>query len=64
MSANGKKISHQVKQATTGNPQLRAERELRRIAQSVLRIASLRGVRETEVHVDEVIDALTRFAAC
>ncbi len=62
MSANRKKISPHVKQATTGNPQLRAERELRRIADSVLRIASLRGVPETEVHVEEVIDALTRFA--
>ena len=62
MSAVKKKTSHQVKQSTTGNPQLRAERELRQIADSVLRMAKARGVPETEVHVEEVIEALTRFA--
>ncbi len=41
---------------------LRGERELRAIANNVLRLAKLRGVKETEVHVEEVIDALTRFA--
>ena len=43
-------------------PQLRPERELRRIADTVLRLAKTRGVPEAEVHVEEVIDALTRFA--
>src|SRR6267378_172441 len=42
--------------------QLRPERELRAIADRVLRIAKASGIPETEVHVDEVIDALTRFA--
>ncbi len=41
---------------------LRSERELRAIADNVLRLAKLRGVKEAEVHVEEVIDALTRFA--
>ena len=62
MSTVKKKTSGHVKQPTTGNPQLRAERELRQIADRVLRIAKSRGVPETEVHVEEVIDALTRFA--
>jgi len=41
---------------------LRPERELRAITDRVLRIAKASGIPETEVHVDEVIDALTRFA--
>jgi PmbA protein len=41
---------------------LRPERELRAITDRVLRIAKSIGIAETEVHVDEVIDALTRFA--
>jgi predicted Zn-dependent protease len=41
---------------------LRPERELRAITERVLRIAKASGIPETEVHVDEVIDALTRFA--
>jgi PmbA protein len=42
--------------------QLRSERELRAITDTVLRLAKARGIPETEVHVEEVIDALTRFA--
>jgi PmbA protein len=42
--------------------QLRPERDLRRIVDTVLRLGRVRGVPETEVHVEEVIDALTRFA--
>jgi PmbA protein len=42
--------------------QLRSERELRAIIDTVLRLAKARGIPETEVHVEEVIDALTRFA--
>jgi len=38
------------------------ERELRRIIDTVLRLAKCTGAGETEVHVDEVADALTRFA--
>jgi predicted Zn-dependent protease len=40
----------------------KTERELRGIVDHVLRIAKASGVAETEVHVEEVIDALTRFA--
>jgi predicted Zn-dependent protease len=35
---------------------------LRAIIDTVLRLAKARGIPETEVHVEEVIDALTRFA--
>jgi len=42
--------------------QLRSERELRFITERVLRLAKAGGIPECEVHVDEVIDALTRFA--
>ncbi|HYL63403.1 MAG TPA: TldD/PmbA family protein [Candidatus Methylomirabilis sp.] len=38
------------------------ERELRRIIENVLRLAKSSGVQETEVHVDETADSLTRFA--
>src|SRR5690242_18237652 len=42
--------------------ELLPERELRRIIETVLRLAKSTGAEETEVHVDEVADALTRFA--
>ena len=42
--------------------QLMGERELRAIVDTVLRLAKSIGVAETEVHVDETISALTRFA--
>jgi len=38
------------------------ERELRNVVDTVLRLAKSIGVAETEVHVDETISALTRFA--
>lgn len=41
---------------------LRSERELHALIDTVLRLAKARGIPETEVHVEEVIDALTRFA--
>jgi PmbA protein len=41
---------------------LRSEGELRKIAASVLRLGKTLGLRETEVQIDETIDALTRFA--
>jgi PmbA protein len=41
---------------------LRSERELHGIIDSVLRLAKARGVPEVEVRVEEIIDALTRFA--
>jgi predicted Zn-dependent protease len=42
--------------------QLMAGREMRRIVDTVLRLAKSIGVAETEVHVEETIGALTRFA--
>ena len=42
--------------------QLRPERELRAITGHIFRIARSLDLPEVEVHVDEVIDALTRFA--
>lgn len=43
-------------------PELRPEKSLRGIIETVLRLAEARGIAETEVEVDEVIDTLTRFA--
>jgi PmbA protein len=48
--------------AATGANQLLPEREVRGIVDTVLRLAKSIGVAETEVHVDESISALTRFA--
>ena len=42
--------------------ELRSERELHRIVDTVLRLARSTEAEETEVHVDEVADNLTRFA--
>jgi predicted Zn-dependent protease len=50
------------KNAAEVKEQLRPERELHAIIQLVLRLAKAAGVKETEVQVDEGIDALTRFA--
>jgi len=41
---------------------LRPESELHAITGRIFRIAKLIGLKEVEVHVDEVMDALTRFA--
>jgi PmbA protein len=41
---------------------LLSERDLRHTIDTVLRLAKSTGAAETEVHVDEVVDALTRFA--
>jgi PmbA protein len=48
--------------AAVSSEQLRPEREVRSIVDTVLRLAKSIGVAETEVHVDESISALTRFA--
>src|SRR6266851_8048007 len=48
--------------ASSGSAELLHERELRRIVDTVLRLAKSTRAEETEVHVDEVADALTRFA--
>jgi len=42
--------------------ELLPERELRRIVDTVIRLARPAGAEETEVHIDEVGDSLTRFA--
>lgn len=44
------------------NAELLPERELRGIVETVLRLAKSSEAEETEVHVDEAADALTRFA--
>ena len=62
MSPAQKEQKTKAARSRATEPQLRSERELRGIVDTVLRIAKLRGVPETEVHVEEVIDALTRFA--
>ncbi len=59
-----------AKQRNTGSPNrsrtvsgaLLSERELHGIANRVLRLAESSEADETEVHIDEVSDALTRFA--
>jgi PmbA protein len=60
------KPSGKAKRESTGvsarAAELLHERELRRIIDTVLRLAKSTGAQETEVHVDEVADALTRFA--
>lgn len=51
-----------ISAAATSKQQLMGERELRGIVDTVLRLTKSIGVAETEVHVDETISALTRFA--
>ncbi|HEY4906759.1 MAG TPA: TldD/PmbA family protein [Candidatus Acidoferrum sp.] len=48
--------------ATAGPSGLLPERDLRAIVENVLRLAKSSEADETEVHVDEVDDSLTRFA--
>ena len=45
-----------------GSAGLLHPRELRAIIETVLRLAKSTGAEETEIHVDQVADALTRFA--
>ena len=53
---------HATKRSTASAVALRPERQLHQIAATVLRLAKESGVPETEVHIDESIQALTRFA--
>jgi PmbA protein len=62
MSPAKKTRVHSARRAASVEVSLRPERELRAITDRVLRIAKSSGIPETEIHVDEVIDALTRFA--
>jgi PmbA protein len=48
--------------SAASSPQLLSAHELRRIIDTVLRLAKSAGADETEVHVDETADSLTRFA--
>ncbi|MGC1414245.1 MAG: TldD/PmbA family protein [Candidatus Acidiferrum sp.] len=47
---------------SAASDRLLPERELRRIIELVLRLAKSTGADETEVHVDETAESLTRFA--
>jgi predicted Zn-dependent protease len=62
MSAAQKSLSRAGRGASSGAAGLLSERELRKIIDSVLRLGRSTGAEETEVHVDEVEDSLTRFA--
>jgi PmbA protein len=59
MSASAKSKSAQK---TKSGAQLLPERDLRRIIETILRLGKAAGAEETEVHVDETADSLTRFA--
>jgi PmbA protein len=62
MSAAHKSLKSPAGKSATSSPHLSPERELRQIIDTVLRLAKSTGADETEVHVDETADSLTRFA--
>jgi PmbA protein len=62
MSAARKSAKSSAGKNATSRVQLFPEHELRRIIATVLRLAKSSGADETEVHVDETADSLTRFA--
>jgi predicted Zn-dependent protease len=62
MSPANQTRSRSSRRAAAAEVHLRPERELRVIADRILRLGKAAGIPEVEVHVDEVIDALTRFA--
>jgi PmbA protein len=62
MSAAKKTRSVATRRASAAEVQLRPEREIHAITGRIFRIAKSLGLPEVEVHVDEVVDALTRFA--
>src|SRR5258708_9495121 len=62
MSPAKKTRPRSKRRASSAEAQLRPERELRAIADRVLRIAKASGIPETEVHVDEVVDASPRLS--
>ena len=57
-----RKQQHAIKRSTAPVAALHPERQLQQIGATVLRLAKQFGVPETEVHVDETNQALTRFA--
>jgi PmbA protein len=62
MSALRKSGRAGAKRRQSAAPGLSDERRLRGIIDDVLRLAKIAGAEEAEVHVDEVLDDLTRFA--
>ncbi|MGB9467134.1 MAG: TldD/PmbA family protein [Candidatus Acidiferrum sp.] len=62
MSSTHKSGKSSAGKSTSSVAQLFPERELRRIIDTVLRLAKSTGAEETEVHVDETANSLTRFA--
>ncbi len=62
MSSTRKSSIGRAGKSAASSAQLLSERDLRKIIDTVLRLARSTGATETEVHVDEVDDALTRFA--
>ena len=62
MKSPSKKPVVAARKSAAVRVELLREQELRRIVETVLRVAKTIGVEETEVQVDEVADALTRFA--
>jgi PmbA protein len=62
MSSARKFAKSSAGQSATCSVELFPENELRRIIDTVLRLAKSTGADETEVHVDETADSLTRFA--
>jgi PmbA protein len=54
--------SHKKALAGKGPAALSKESELRKLVEAVVRIGKAAGARETEVHVDEGAESLTRFA--
>jgi PmbA protein len=60
---NARKSKKSAKEKSgSSSVQLFPERELQKIIDTVLRLAKSTGAEETEVHVDETADSLTRFA--
>jgi PmbA protein len=62
MSPHRKPRSARVGKSSGSSTHLLSERDCRRVIDTVLRLAKVAGAPETEVHIDEVADALTRFA--
>jgi PmbA protein len=62
MSTARKSAKSSAGKSAASAVELFAEGELRRIIDTVLRLAKSTGADETEVHVDETADSLTRFA--
>src|SRR6476660_5529534 len=57
-----RKMSATAKMRRAEEGALSPEKRLRDIAQTVIRFGKTAGAEETEVHLDETMDALTRFA--